>query len=67
MTNKYTIEVTEEKEDGGYSGRCMELPGAISQGETLEELRANIHDAIDLILASIKEEAAQKHAMIIEA
>lgn len=67
MTNKYTIIYTEEKEDGGYSGQCLELPGAISQGETLEELEANMHDAIDLIRTSIKEEASQKHAIVIEA
>ena len=38
---EYTIEVRKE-EEGGYSGRCIELPGAISQGETLEELEENI-------------------------
>jgi predicted RNase H-like HicB family nuclease len=59
-----TIEVTEEKEDGGFSGRCLELPAAISQGETLEELRANMHEAIELVLDSINEEA--QHKMVIE-
>jgi predicted RNase H-like HicB family nuclease len=47
---KYTVVYTEEAE-GGFSGRCLELPGAISQGETLEELRVNITDAIQLMLA----------------
>jgi hypothetical protein len=37
VVTKYTIVHTEEAE-GGFSGRCLELPGAISQGETLEEL-----------------------------
>jgi len=49
---KYTIAYTPE-EDGGFSGQCLELPGAISQGETLEELEANMTDAIQLMLASI--------------
>jgi predicted RNase H-like HicB family nuclease len=49
---KYTVVYTEETE-GGFSGRCLELPGAISQGETLEELKVNITDAIQLMLASI--------------
>jgi predicted RNase H-like HicB family nuclease len=44
----------------GFSGRCLELPGAISQGETLEELKVNITDAIQLMLASIYEEAHEK-------
>jgi predicted RNase H-like HicB family nuclease len=48
---KYTIVYTEEAE-GGFSGRCLELPGAISQGETLEELKVNISDAVQLMLAS---------------
>jgi predicted RNase H-like HicB family nuclease len=61
---KYTIVYTEEAE-GWFSGRCLELPGAISQGETLE-LKANITDAIQLMLASIYEEAHEKNKMEIE-
>jgi predicted RNase H-like HicB family nuclease len=62
---KYTIVYTEEAE-GGFSGRCLELPGAISQGETLRELEVNITDAIQLMLASINEEAHGKKKMEIE-
>jgi predicted RNase H-like HicB family nuclease len=60
---KYTIAYTAE-EVGGFSGQCLELPGVISQGETLEELEANMTDAIQLMLASINEEA--QHRMVIE-
>jgi hypothetical protein len=38
---KFTIYYRKEKE-GGFSGRCIELPAAISQGETLEELKKNM-------------------------
>jgi predicted RNase H-like HicB family nuclease len=62
---KYTIVYTEEAE-GGFSGRCLELPGAISQGETLEELKVNISDAVQLMLDSIYEEAHEKKKMEIE-
>jgi predicted RNase H-like HicB family nuclease len=62
---KYTVVYTEETE-GGFSGKCLELPGAISQGETLEELKVNITDAIQLMLASIYEEAHEKKKMEIE-
>ena len=62
---KYTIIYTEEVE-GGFSGRCLELPGAISQGETLEELKVNMIDAVELMLASIYEEAHEKKKMIIK-
>ena len=37
-SRKFTVRY-EEEEGGGYSGRCLELPGAISQGENLEELK----------------------------
>jgi len=49
--NGFNVIVVKE-EDGGYSGRCIEYPGAISQGETLEELECNMRDAISLIQQS---------------
>jgi predicted RNase H-like HicB family nuclease len=62
---KYTIVYRDEVE-GGFSGKCLELPGAISQGETLEELELNMTDAVQLILASVYEEAHEKKKMVIE-
>ncbi|MFV1980164.1 MAG: type II toxin-antitoxin system HicB family antitoxin [Rhodothermia bacterium] len=34
----------------GYIGFVQELPGANTQGQTLEETRANLQEAITLIL-----------------
>jgi len=51
----YRVVVVKE-EDGGYSGRCIEYPGAISQGETLAELKKNMREAINLIRQSYEEE-----------
>ena len=34
----------------GYIGFVEELPGANTQGETLEEVRANLHEAVELVL-----------------
>lgn len=62
---KFTILYNEE-EEGGYSGQCLELPSAISQGETIDELKANMDDAIHLVLASIKAEAEEKKKIVIE-
>jgi predicted RNase H-like HicB family nuclease len=59
---EYTILYSDDVE-GGFSGRCLELPGAIIQGETLER---NMTDAVQLILASIYEEAHEKKKMEIE-
>jgi len=39
----------------GYIGWVEELPGANTQGETLEEARENIHEAIQLVLEAIRE------------
>ena len=52
---KYTIILEKEKE-GGYSAQCLELPGAISQGETKEEALRNVKEAIELVLEVIHEE-----------
>jgi predicted RNase H-like HicB family nuclease len=53
---KYTI-ILEKEEEGGYSAQCLELPGAISQGETKKEALRNIKEAIELVLEVINEEA----------
>lgn len=45
---RFTI-IPEAEKEGGYSDRCLELPGAISDGESLEELRANRIEAIWII------------------
>jgi predicted RNase H-like HicB family nuclease len=47
---EFTINVEEEPEGRGSSGQCKELPIAISQGKTLEELEENIKDAIQIVL-----------------
>ena len=33
---KYTF-ILEPQEEGGFTVRCLELPGAISEGETMTE------------------------------
>lgn len=39
-----------EKVPEGYIGMVEELPGANTQGKTLEETRANLEEAIALVL-----------------
>ncbi|MFL5537562.1 MAG: type II toxin-antitoxin system HicB family antitoxin [Longimicrobiaceae bacterium] len=36
--------------EGGYVASVMEVPGAITQGDTLEEARENLHDAVMLLI-----------------
>lgn len=39
----------------GYIGFVEELPGANTQGATLEEARANLHEAVELVLQANRE------------
>jgi predicted RNase H-like HicB family nuclease len=39
----------------GYIGWVEELPGANTQGETLEEARENLHEAVQLVLEATRE------------
>lgn len=42
-------------EGGGYVAYTEELPGAISEGDTLEEARDNLRDAIAMVLEANRE------------
>jgi antitoxin HicB len=46
----------EEEEDGGYSVSVPALPGCFSQGDTFEEAKKNIEEAIRLYLDDADEE-----------
>lgn len=39
--------VVHEAEEGGFWGEVPALPGCMSQGETMEELLANLREAIE--------------------
>jgi predicted RNase H-like HicB family nuclease len=47
-------------EGGGYVAYVEELPGAISEGETLEEARESLRDAIELLLEANRGLAGQR-------
>ncbi|HID27292.1 MAG TPA: type II toxin-antitoxin system HicB family antitoxin [Methanosarcinales archaeon] len=51
--------ILEKQEEGGYTAQCLEIPGAISQGETKEEALKNIKDAIELVCEVLREEASK--------
>ena len=44
----------------GYIAFVEELPGANSQGETLEEARESLREAVELVLESNRELARQE-------
>lgn len=47
---KVTLTKVFQKVPQGYIGFVEELPGANTQGDTLEETRANLEEAIELVL-----------------
>ena len=47
--SNYTV-LVEKEDEGSYSGQCLEMPSAISQGETMDELKQNMQEAIELVL-----------------
>ena len=58
-----------EKVQEGYIAFVEELPGANTQGATLEEARANLQEAIELVLEAnrtLAEEALQGREVIRE-
>lgn len=50
---KYRV-IIEQDEDGMYIAECSSLPGCISQGKTRSEALANIKDAIEGYVESLK-------------
>lgn len=47
---KITLTAVFQKVPEGYIGYVEELPGANTQGDTLEEARENLKEAIELVL-----------------
>ena len=55
---KYAV-VIHEDPDGGFWGEVPALPGCYSQGETVDELKNNIREAITGVLEVLKEQGRE--------
>jgi predicted RNase H-like HicB family nuclease len=62
---KYHVIINPSPE-GGFSGQCLELAGAISEGDTEEELMKNMAEAIQLVIESIEAQAKANKERIVE-
>ena len=51
-----------EKVPEGYIAFVEELPGANTQGETIEEARTNLQEAVEMVLEANRELAEQSLA-----
>jgi len=49
----YKVSIVIEKDEHGYYAYCPELEGCQSQGDSLEEVMANIKEAIELYLETL--------------
>ena len=47
--NEYTA-IIQKTPDGWYIGQCEQVPGALTQGITIDEVKENLKDAIELVL-----------------
>ena len=52
--------VFEPAPEGGYTAFVEEIPGAISEGETIEEARENLSDAVRMVL-ECNRDIARRH------
>ena len=57
---EYTA-IIKEIEDGWYMGQCEQVPGAMTQGRTIDEVKENLKEAIALILEDEKEDFRKVH------
>ena len=46
---KFTA-IIEKGENGWFVGQVEEIPAALAQGKTIEEVKENLHDALKLVL-----------------
>ena len=50
VLNMEYVAVVREIEDGWYMAQCEQIQGALTQGQTIEEAKENLKDAIYLLL-----------------
>ncbi len=56
----YKINVVVEKDADGYYAYCPDLKGCQTQGDSLEEVQANIQEAVELYLETLSDEEKQE-------
>ena len=53
--------IIEKSNDGWYVGQIEEIPAAISQGKTVEEVKSNLLDALTLLLEVNRETTEREY------
>jgi predicted RNase H-like HicB family nuclease/predicted RNA binding protein YcfA (HicA-like mRNA interferase family) len=60
QNNYYKISIFVKEEEGVYYAYCPELAGCHSQGDSYEEVKENIQEAVDLYLETFTEHEAME-------
>ena len=60
------IAIIHNAEEGGFWAEVPALPGCLTQGETKEELEANLHEAVEGWLAAGEAEMDIESGVILE-
>lgn len=50
---RFTVILSPDVEDGGYTAECPAIPGCVSEGDTVEEALANVREAIEGCLEAL--------------
>ena len=58
--------VLEASDEGGYTVYVPALPGCVSEGDTLDDARRNIREAIELYLEPDEEPCAPQNGLVEE-
>ena len=61
--------IVHKAEEGGYGAEVLSLPGCFTQGETLEELKQNLYEAVEGWLRTKEEninEVVDKDSEVLE-
>ena len=53
--------IVHKADEGGFWAEVPALPGCLTQGETVDELKANLHEAIELWL-SVDDKVTESHS-----
>ena len=58
---EYTVIIEKNPETGVYVGQCKQIPEAISQGNSLDELLMNMKEAIELAIECRNEDLREAY------
>lgn len=55
----YKVNIVIEEDSDGFYAYCPQLEGCQSQGDSLEEVKQNIHEAVELYIETLSDEEKQ--------